>query len=201
MSKRPLPLSHWNNPRRTIAVTMKDPINDSKYALTGFEATARILRFCGFSFDQMAQMTVLDYGCGTGRLTRPMATMFKEVHGFDPNRHCVQEAKNETFSLDGPQYILERIKFFDNFSFLPNESYDFIFTSSVLEHLAVPQKEELMAACLRKMHEGSILVHLCRIDGFMSLEPQDKGHNLGMWKCENGKLVFVKSAYIGMVNS
>jgi 2-polyprenyl-3-methyl-5-hydroxy-6-metoxy-1,4-benzoquinol methylase len=73
--------------------------------------------------------TVLDIGCGNGALTYDVAKKAKEVVGIDLNEQNITTAKNK-FSRENIEYIHG-----DALTELPNEKFDVILLSNVLEHI------------------------------------------------------------------
>lgn len=87
------PLSHWENPRDTIACAHKD--SDFAYALHGAQMAALVIRALDRRPSELQTMTCLDYGCGTGRISRVLASHFQHVHAYDPQPACMAEAAKE----------------------------------------------------------------------------------------------------------
>jgi len=89
----PFPLEHWRDPRGTIACTHKD--DDMAYMLHGAQMAAYALRFLNLRPSVLQGMTCIDYGCGTGRIARVLASHFKHVFAYDPQPACMAAAKKE----------------------------------------------------------------------------------------------------------
>ena len=89
----PFPLEHWRNPRGTIACSHQH--DDMAYMLHGAQMAAYALRYLGLPLGKVADLTCLDYGCGTGRIARVLASYFKHVHAYDPQPACMEAARKE----------------------------------------------------------------------------------------------------------
>jgi len=100
-------LEHWRNVRQTIACVHKD--DDFAYAIHGAQMAADVIKLFDLKPSQLAEMTMLDYGCGSGRISRVLARYFKHVYAYDPQPACIDLAliecptipiKNITFTND-----------------------------------------------------------------------------------------------------
>lgn len=104
-----------------------DPI---PYLTHGAFAAAAIMKGFHISLEEMAQSSLLDYGCGAGRISRVLSFFFERVVGYDPNEDAIRYAKTDC----PPQ---SRMKF-KNLSYTttpPTEMFDYVIAVSVLTHL------------------------------------------------------------------
>lgn len=121
-----LPLSHWSRPRQTIAC--RHQADDFAYALHGAQSAAQALRALDKRPGELAGLRCLDYGCGTGRIARVLASYFREVVAFDPNAECLEEARREC-----PGIVIPNLTFQGEFSAIG--ACDVAVSVNVLEHL------------------------------------------------------------------
>lgn len=121
-----LPLSHWKDPRSTIACVHKD--NDMAYATHGAIQSLKVLSFFDLKMTDFKNMTILDYGCGTGRIARPLTALFKHVYAYDPVKECIALAETECGSMKFHNLTLTT-----DLSNIPH--VDLAFSVSVMEHL------------------------------------------------------------------
>jgi 2-polyprenyl-3-methyl-5-hydroxy-6-metoxy-1,4-benzoquinol methylase len=137
-------LDHWKNPRETIATNLRN--HDMEYATHGAIEALKILKFTDFSIKQMANMTVLDYGCGTGRMARPLTALFKHVYAYDPQPECIREGGKECGELK-----FKNLTMTHDFNIIPE--VDFAISISVIEHLS-DEDAKVMISNLAKVVNG-----------------------------------------------
>lgn len=97
---------------------------------------------------------VLDFGCGVGRLTRPLADHFTEAVGVDISREMIRLA--ESFD-ERPLYYVSLI------SHLPfsDDSFDLVYSSIVLQHMPPELQRRYVREFLRILSpEGAALFQL-----------------------------------------
>jgi 2-polyprenyl-3-methyl-5-hydroxy-6-metoxy-1,4-benzoquinol methylase len=74
----------------------------------------------------------LDFGCGVGRLTRPLSRRFANVHGVDVSASMVEKAREMNRShITCEFHINERT----DLGIFSDSYFDFIYSSIVLQHL------------------------------------------------------------------
>jgi SAM-dependent methyltransferase len=78
----------------------------------------------------------LDFGCGVGRLTRPLAGAFEEVTGVDIAPAMIERARERTADLPRVRFVLNERGDLD---VLAGERFDLVYTGLVLQHL--PSRE------------------------------------------------------------
>jgi len=100
------------------------------YFQSGQEAAAEIKSLCKL-FSNSSIHSILDWGCGVGRVTRYLPTYFPEAHivGADANPNCIEWLQN---NIPDIQWILSNAT--DRGENLIG-SYDLIIALSVLTHL------------------------------------------------------------------
>ena len=90
----------------------------------------RIMNYHKFFVDKVGENdTVLDIGCGNGALTYDVARKAKNVVGIDLGEKNILIAKRK-YSRENINYICG-----DALTDLPNEQFDVIILSNVLEHI------------------------------------------------------------------
>jgi SAM-dependent methyltransferase len=74
----------------------------------------------------------LDFGCGVGRLTLPLAEAFDEVTGVDIAPAMLEQARRRAAGLPGVRFVLNES---DDLELLAGERFDLVYTGLVLQHL------------------------------------------------------------------
>ncbi|QDJ96533.1 SAM-dependent methyltransferase [Xanthomonas phage Xoo-sp13] len=143
-----LPLTHWTNPRATIASVFAD--NDIEYATHGALEALKLLRLTDLSIKDMAKMTILDYGCGTGRMSRVYTGLFKHVYAYDPVIECIAEAKRECAGIKFNNLTLT-----NDLKEIPK--VDFAVSLNVIEHLT-DIDANIMITNLKKLVKGDTAI-------------------------------------------
>lgn len=96
----------------------------------------------------------LDFGCGVGRLTKPLADYFDEVYGVDIAPSMIELA-NKYNQCDKCKYYLNEandLKLFSDYSF------DFIYTSFTLQHMEPQYSKNYMKEFLRILVPDGLLI-------------------------------------------
>ncbi len=131
----PFSLDHWRNPRNTIANEFKN--NDLGYYNHGMKVAAEIIRALDLKPSHMKTMQVLDYGCGTGRISIAMSHIFHRVIGYDPVKECIDVAYTDRQRCMGKTVSMTNVSFHSDFSELSHMRVDAVVAVSVLEHLSL----------------------------------------------------------------
>ncbi len=121
------PQHHWDNPRETIAVKYKD--NDYGYTMHAAKIVNNVLEYIDEPHSALKHRSILDYGCGTGRMASLMTFVFNETYGFDINEHCISMARSDLSKVD---FRYRNLTFGTD---IPDKQYDYVYSVSVLEHL------------------------------------------------------------------
>src|SRR5208283_3179326 len=87
------PLDHWRDPRATIATRYQK--SDIDYITHGGLVAMEVVRGLQIPPDRAGRMTLLDFGCGTGRISRILAGYFGKVIAYDPVQECIEVGKKE----------------------------------------------------------------------------------------------------------
>lgn len=162
-------LDHWReNPRHAIATKFEH--NDMAYATQGAILALDVLDKLQLSYPLCKQYSILDYGCGTGRVSRILARMFKTVVGYDPVKECLDLAFKECLDLpftnvlytDDVKGQFDYICCINVFEHLNSEN-EMICFGSIIKHLKVggkaviwyhSSKNQLLAEHFGRLEEG-----------------------------------------------
>lgn len=90
---------------------------------------------------------ILDYGCGTGSLTRLLSANFDEVSGYDPSEESLglarQQAAGVTFHSDEGS--------------IPRDHFQVAVMSGVLHHVPPKERAAVLATVVSKLEPGGRL--------------------------------------------
>jgi ubiquinone/menaquinone biosynthesis C-methylase UbiE len=103
---------------------------------------------------QISHKKALDFGCGVGRLTKPLTNYFDKVYGIDISPTMIEMA-NEFFQGDECEFILNEK---DNLELFENNSIDFIYSNITLLHMEIKYSKKYITEFLRILKPGGIIV-------------------------------------------
>lgn len=141
---------HWRKPRHTIA--NKYTNNDLGYATHGALVAVDIIKRFDRLPSDLANLTLLDYGCGTGRIGRILSPMFKQVRCFDPTEECIKLAHQEHELCDAK---FGHITYYTDLSQVP--VCDVGVSVSVIEHLCEADASVMISNLKEKVAGETIL--------------------------------------------
>ena len=139
----------------------------SHYVLTDMENICQARR--------PADMKVLDFGCGAGRVTRALAQVFGEVHGVDISGEMVRIARN---ALAGVSNVRIHHSNGEDLDVLGSDFYDFAFAFSVFHH--IPSKSAIrdcIAQVGKHLRPGDLFKF--EVQGDLNLQPPKNDTWLG----------------------
>ncbi|HUU42474.1 MAG TPA: class I SAM-dependent methyltransferase [Planctomycetota bacterium] len=94
----------------------------------------------------------LDFGCGVGRMTQGLCQYFREVVGVDIAKTMIALADRYNACPDRCSYVVntrEDLPF-------ENDTFDFVYTALVLQHIPPPSGRKYIAEFLRVLRPGGI---------------------------------------------
>jgi 2-polyprenyl-3-methyl-5-hydroxy-6-metoxy-1,4-benzoquinol methylase len=111
-------------------------------------------KFCG----PLGREKALDFGCGVGRLTMPLARRFGSVVGVDISSDMLKEAQRNCAGngISNAQFVLSD----DNLSQV-SQQFDFVVTSMVLQHIPEDRGMQILNRLLESVKLGGCAaIHL-----------------------------------------
>ncbi|MCG2794825.1 MAG: class I SAM-dependent methyltransferase [Actinomycetia bacterium] len=97
----------------------------------------------------------LDFGCGIGRLTQPLARYFDEVYGVDISRSMVELARENNGYPDRCQYFVNET---DDLKIFPDNSFDLVLSLITLQHMQPRYCKNYFKEFLRVLVPQGLLV-------------------------------------------
>ena len=118
---------------------------------TGRSSVAHILNQYRDHFADLPRERALDFGCGVGRLTFPLAEEFSNVLGLDisPSMLAEAEANAERLNVANAEFALAD----DLLSNAPGE-FDFVTSYIVLQHIPVRRGLPILSRLVGKVRPG-----------------------------------------------
>ena len=123
---------------------------------SGEKFVANVLSQADRCFGGVKQRTsALDFGCGVGRLTIPLARRFKHVDGADVSAFMLDEARNncKLFAINNARFHLTNGKI--DHAEWPRR-YDFVNSYIVLQHIPVRRGYAIINSLLSLLNDGGI---------------------------------------------
>jgi len=150
----------WNQRAREdahyyVAFGRRDQPGDEFFD-TGHEQVQGLLReLKRFPGRNAGSLRALEIGCGPGRLMRPLAAHFAEVHGIDISDEMVARAKSNLAAVPNahPRHAPH-----SNLDAFAGASFDFIYSYAVFQH--IPSREVVMGYlndALRVLAPGGLI--------------------------------------------
>lgn len=138
---------HWIDPRSSIATSLKH--NDIAYATHGALQAMQVLMKMGMP---TRKETLLDYGCGTGRVGRCLTPLAKQVYGYDPVPQTIEHGSTEAAPLRFRNLTLT-----SNWDDVPEVDHGF--SVNVMEHLSNDDAQEMIDHLAAKVRYGTVLYY------------------------------------------
>lgn len=128
----------------------------AEFFATGERDVATLIKHAAELGLPRQQRTALDFGCGVGRLTRPLASHFESAIGVDISQPMIVQAQQWHGGCQGCSFVLNTTGDLRSFE---DDSVDLIYTRYVLQHLP---SGKLVQAYLREfvriLRPGGLLV-------------------------------------------
>jgi ubiquinone/menaquinone biosynthesis C-methylase UbiE len=138
------------------------PGRDEFFA-TGVQHVDYVLDALKADFGFAPRGKALDFGCGVGRITKALAPHFDTVVGLDisPGMLAQARANVTTYGIDNVTYSSST-----SGEYLDAESYDFVHTYIVLQHIPTKIGEEIIRKMLNSTKIGGVgAIHFtCALD-------------------------------------
>lgn len=116
------------------------------------EEALALIRNSGIS---LHKGTVLDFGCGVGRLTQALAEEFDSCYGVDISPRMIELANQFNRFGDRCKYILNTEL---DLSIFEDNFFDFVYTAEVLQHLPVELTKKYIKEFVRTLKSDGAAV-------------------------------------------
>jgi ubiquinone/menaquinone biosynthesis C-methylase UbiE len=139
---------------------------------TGEAEIAEVLTIADDLGDPVRRGRALDFGCGVGRLSRPLAERFRECVGLDISDGMVKLARELNEDRPNCRFVVNDAPDLEQFE---SDSFDFVYSSLVLQHMpSLEMVEAYVAEFLRVLRPGGLAVFqaLSHIPLALRLQPR-----------------------------
>lgn len=121
---------------------------------TGTEEIDLVMRYVQ-SVYSISYGKALDFGCGIGRLTQALTNYFDDVYGIDIASSMIESANRYNKYEKKCHYILNEE---NDLRLFENDSFDFIYSNIVLQHMKPEYSKNYIKEFLRIMTPNGITV-------------------------------------------
>src|SRR5688572_18225976 len=99
---------------------------------TGEAEISEVLKLADDLGEPVRRGRALDFGCGVGRLSRPLAERFRECVGLDISDGMVKLARELNEDRPNCRFVVNDTPDLEQFD---SDSFDFVYSSLVLQHM------------------------------------------------------------------
>lgn len=122
-------------------------------------------RLTALEIDPADHPDALEYGCGVGRVTVPLSTLFRKVTGFDISEPHLELAQQAARAAGRRNVALAPVK---DIRALDVPQHDFFYSRMVLHRNPPPLQAQILRRCLARMRVGGIAAFqlLTHLEGY-----------------------------------
>jgi len=122
---------------------------------TGEEEIESVIKYIESLGISSSQKRALDFGCGVGRLTQALCRYFDEACGVDIAPSMIELARKYNRYPNKCKYYLNEA---NNLSLFKDNSFDFIYSKIVLQHIEPKYSKNYIKEFLRVLSPGGLLI-------------------------------------------
>lgn len=126
-----------------------------EFFATGVAEIAEVMSWAEAIHPLRRRLRALDFGCGVGRLTQPLATYFDEAVGVDLAPSMIRQAEQYNRYGARCRYVLNEDADLRRFA---DETFDFIYSGLTLQHMAPRYARAYLAEFARVLAPDGLLV-------------------------------------------
>lgn len=129
--------------------------NAADFFKTGENKIAQLFEFLKSNNITVNTGSAMDFGCGIGRLTQALASKFDYVAGVDIAESMIDLANKYNKYGDKCHYFLNTK---DDLSLFSNQSFDFIYTVIVLQHMRPEYAKSYIKEFVRLLKPNGVCI-------------------------------------------
>jgi SAM-dependent methyltransferase len=126
-----------------------------EFFATGVWEIGRSLEQVEALVPSLRKRRALDFGCGVGRLTQPLAQHFEQAYGVDISASMIQQAKDYNQHGDRCQYVVNQT---DDLGIFTDQHFDFIYSNITLQHMPPRYSRRYITEFVRVLAPGGALL-------------------------------------------
>ena len=104
----------------------------SEFFATGEAEISEVLKIADDLGEPVRRQRALDFGCGVGRLSRPLAERFRECVGLDISEGMLKLARELNDDRQNCRFVVNASPDLEQFE---SGSFDFVYSALVLQHM------------------------------------------------------------------
>lgn len=129
-----------------------------EFFATGVSEIDDLMRYLDSLDHRLPRQRALDFGCGVGRLTQPLARYFEEVWGIDIAPSMIALAREHNACGERCKYIVNDS---DDLSQFDENTFDLIYSKLTLQHMPPTLSKKFIVEFLRVLRpEGLALFQM-----------------------------------------
>ncbi|MDX1684878.1 MAG: class I SAM-dependent methyltransferase [Saprospiraceae bacterium] len=132
-----------------------DGVDEDLFFKTGQRSISEFRSECESLDINPGGRKALDFGCGLGRLTVALRTLYDQVDGVDVAPSMIGSAKMKHHDLKGVHFYLNQSEDLDHFE---NNAYDLIYSDITLQHIPKPLILKYLSEFSRVCKPGGLVV-------------------------------------------
>lgn len=133
--------------------------DESEFFATGEREVEALLEYLGRIVPRLGRERALDFGCGVGRVTRPLASHFTHVTGMDVSPTMVKTATSLVQRNDDPRGSIEFVvNTGPGLEKIANGHFDLVYSTITLQHIPSKAALHYVAEFIRTLKPGGLAV-------------------------------------------
>jgi SAM-dependent methyltransferase len=129
--------------------------DSERFFATGEHEIAEVMSCAERLSHPRRRESALDFGCGLGRLTRPLSRRFERAVGLDISETMLERARSLNVDFAGCEF---RVNTWPDLRDFPDKSFDLVYSGRVLQHMPDRRDvERYLAEFLRVVRDDGLV--------------------------------------------
>jgi SAM-dependent methyltransferase len=143
-----------DNPMRAVLTSRQD-WGEDEFFETGAREVDQMMAYVEELDRPSGRDLALDFGCGLGRITRPLAQHFKRVVGVDIAASMIDGARRLNVACPNCDFVLNTSPDLRRFE---SGSFDLVYSTITLQHMRPELARGYLAEFLRVVSDGGLIL-------------------------------------------